>query len=91
MYQIFETNIFLRDLKKISPFETRIIKSKLDKIIYDELRSEPHYGPNIKKLIQYQPNTYRYRIGRFRLFYSVDEVEKVVVISAIRHRKDAYR
>lgn len=60
-------------------------------MVYPELRHEPHFGPHIKKLIGYAPTTYRYRVGGFRLFYSIDEKTKVVVMTALRARKDAYR
>lgn len=91
-YKIFETNTFLRELKKlISPYEERLIIKKLTRHIYPQLRYEPHYGNNIKKLKDYQPETWRYRTGNLRLFYSLDEKNKVVIITSIRFRKEAYR
>ncbi len=91
-YQIAETEHFQRLLKKsTSPFELRTIRKRLTDQIYPLLRQEPHYGPHIKKLRDVSPPTYRYRIGHFRLFYIVDEPASMVVITALRHRKDAYR
>jgi mRNA interferase RelE/StbE len=34
---------------------------------------------------------YRLRVGQYRVLYSVDEGERVVVISAVGHRRDVYR
>jgi mRNA interferase RelE/StbE len=34
---------------------------------------------------------YRYRIGDYRLFYTIDFDKKLVFILDITHRKDAYR
>ncbi|MBW1785977.1 MAG: type II toxin-antitoxin system RelE/ParE family toxin [Deltaproteobacteria bacterium] len=48
-------------------------------------------GNNIKKLRDYNSDIWRYRIGSFRIFYSVDTSEKVVYLPALDHRKDAYR
>ncbi|MBI4238092.1 MAG: type II toxin-antitoxin system RelE/ParE family toxin [Deltaproteobacteria bacterium] len=91
-YQIAETEPFERSLKKTtSPFEARLIRDRLRSQIYPQLRAELHFGPQIKKLRDYDPPTYRYRIGHFRLFYLIDEVAKTVVIAAVRHRKEAYR
>ena len=53
--------------------------------------NEPCFGKNIKKLRDYNPDTWRYRIGKFRLFYTVDHEEKIIYILAIDFRKDAYR
>lgn len=91
-YQIVEAAQFQRSLKKFTtPFEARLIQERLTGQIYPQLRREPHFGAQIKKLRDYDPPTYRYRIGHFRLFYLIDEAAKMVIIAAIRHRKEAYR
>ncbi|MEI8140350.1 MAG: type II toxin-antitoxin system RelE/ParE family toxin [bacterium] len=51
----------------------------------------PYFGPNIRKLQGYTPATWRYRTGPYRIFYSVDEAERIVVILTIDDRKDACR
>ncbi|WP_420885427.1 type II toxin-antitoxin system RelE family toxin [Candidatus Scalindua japonica] len=45
----------------------------------------------MKKLQGYSPETWRYRIGKFRLFYVVDREECIIYILTIDFRKDAYR
>jgi len=45
--------------------------------------------PASKKLRGVQD--YRLRVGQYRILYSVDDSERVVVISAVGHRRDVYR
>lgn len=52
---------------------------------------DPYFGPNIRKLQGYVPPTGRYRIGPYRVFYMVDDNERIVFILTIDDRKDAYR
>ncbi len=59
--------------------------------IYPRLRANPHFGPNIKRLKGNLSSIYRYRIGDYRLFYTIDTENKLVFILAIAHRRDAYR
>ena len=89
-YRIFETNEFQKRIGKISKREKSFIEKKLREYIYPQLKEEPHYGNNIKKLVDYKPETRRYRIGKYRLFYTIDENEKIIYILSIDLRKDAY-
>ncbi|MCK4771938.1 MAG: type II toxin-antitoxin system RelE/ParE family toxin [Candidatus Latescibacteria bacterium] len=89
-YRIFETEEFLKKLKKLQVRDSRLIRRKLDEYIYPQLRQEPFFGPNIKKLRGYSPETWRYRIGQFRLFYGIDEEEDIVSILTVDLRRDAY-
>jgi mRNA interferase RelE/StbE len=67
------------------------VEAKLRAYVYPQLRARPHLGLNIKKLQGYQPATWRYRIGRFRVFYDIDEPNRIVNILTLDDRKDAYR
>jgi mRNA interferase RelE/StbE len=89
-YKIFETNEFLKKIDKIPNRDKLFLEKKLFQHIYPQLREEPHYGNNIKKLIDYKPETWRYRIGKYRLFYVIDEGEKTIYTLSIDLRKDAY-
>jgi mRNA interferase RelE/StbE len=90
VYKIFETDEFLKRLVKFSTNDKKFIETKLKNLIYDQLRLEPHFGNNIKKLRGYTPETWRFRIGKYRLFYSKDENDKILFILTIEFRKDAY-
>ena len=90
-FRIFETDEFKKQLGKMSSTDASRIQSKLTSYVYPQLKQDPFWGTNIKKLRGYNPNTWRYRINKFRLFYSVDNVEKIVFILTIDFRKNAYR
>ena len=90
-YRIFETNEFLKNLEKLTLHDALFIKKKLQSYVYPQIKKEPCFGKNIKKLRDYVPDTWRYRIGRFRIFYIVDHKEKIIYILTVDLRKDAYR
>jgi mRNA interferase RelE/StbE len=89
-FKIFETNEFIKRLSKFSANDKKFIATKLKNLIYNQLRLEPHFGNKIKKLRSYVPETWRFRIGKYRLFYSIDENDKIVFILTVEFRKDAY-
>ena len=90
-YKIFETNEFIKQFSKLPKKEQNLIKKKLKTYIYPQLKDEPHFGYNIKKLVDYTPSTWRYRTGNYRIFFIINEKEKIVFIITIDHRKNAYR
>ncbi|OGP88748.1 MAG: hypothetical protein A2157_07055 [Deltaproteobacteria bacterium RBG_16_47_11] len=90
-YRIFETKEYLDRLSRFSTSDQTFLNNKTRNYVYPQLQKEPHFGLNIKKLVNYDPETWRYRLGRFRLFYLIDESEKVVYLLTIDFRKDAYR
>lgn len=90
MYRIFLTAEFLKQLDKIEPMIRKKLDKKIEEYVSPQLKEEPHLGRNIKKLRDYHPETWRYRIGKFRLFYIIDEKNKTVAMISVDHRKDAY-
>jgi len=90
-FKIFETDEFLKRLKKLSSRDATFLRRKLDSFVYPQLRAAPFWGNNIKKLQGYTPETWRYRVGKFRVFYIVDQEEQVLYILTVDDRKDAYR
>ena len=89
-YRIFETEQFKKDLRQIARSGGRKIAQKLRDFVYPQLRQHPHFGPNIKKLKDFTPDTWRYRIGAWRFFYEIDEEEKIAFMVAASHRSSAY-
>lgn len=89
-YRIFETEEFSKILSKINHPYQKLITKKLQNQIYPQLKDEPQFGKNIKKLVGYNPATRRFRIGKYRIFYMIDESEKIVYLLHIELRKDAY-
>jgi len=59
--------------------------------IYPRLRTSLYVGPNIKRLKGNLSAIYRYRMGDYRLFCTIDSTEKLVFMLDIVHRRDAYR
>ena len=90
-FRIFETDEFLKKLKKISSRDYVFLKRKLNSFVYPQLKVEPFWGNNIKKLQGYTPDTWRYRVGKFRIFYIVDQEEQIIYLLTVENRKNTYR
>jgi mRNA interferase RelE/StbE len=89
-YKIFETSQFISDLSGDFEGQGLRINKKLSEYVYPQLRDNPHFGKNIKRLHNYSPPTWRYRIGSYRFFYEIAEDERVVYMIAAESRKDSY-
>ena len=89
-FRIFETEQFQRDLAAISKSGQPAVVTKLKAIVYPQLAAHPHFGPSIRKLKGYAPQTWRYRIGVWRFFYEIDDRRRVVFMIAASRRGSAY-
>lgn len=89
-YRIFETRQFSEDLAELALAGRPQIVSKLRDVVYPQLRSHPHFGPHVRKLRGYSPDTWRYRIGAWRFFYEIDDERGIVAMIAASHRGSAY-
>jgi mRNA interferase RelE/StbE len=90
-FRIFETDEFQKRLGQLALFDSRFIQRKLIEYVYPQLRKDPVFGLNVKKLKGYNPETWRYRIGRFRVFYIIDQTDKIASILSLDNRRDAYK
>ena len=90
-YRIFETDEYKKSLGTLSASASDFVRKKLEEYVYPQLRENPFFGPNIRKLHGYKPETWRYRMGRFRVFYLVDQEKRIIFILTADDRKDAYR
>ncbi len=90
-YRIFETRQFLRDLAELGSPAQKRLEAKLREHVYPILRANPHTGPNIRRLKNREPPTWRYRVGDWRFFYEIDETRRMVLMTVADHRKQAYR
>ena len=86
-FEIAETETFQRSISKK---EISKIYNKIKTYIYPQLRINPFFGKNIKKLKGEFKDVYRYRIGEYRLFYQVAEKQILIFIMDIVKRKVAY-
>jgi mRNA interferase RelE/StbE len=89
-YRIFETEQLTKDVRGIARGGHVVIERKLREVVYPGLRERPHFGPHIKKLKGWRPETWRYRIGAWRFFYEIDESERIIFMIAAAHRSSAY-
>ena len=90
-YSVFETEPSVRSLSALTGSVRRRLETKLQEHVYPVLRQEPHFGPNIKRLRDWDPPTWRYRVGEWRIFYEIDEGAHCIFLTAVEHRKEAYR
>jgi len=89
-FKIFETEQFLKDIDKNLSNQSLMIGKKLRTFVYPQLQQNPFFGKNIKKLINYKPETWRYRVGNYRFFYEIDEKNKIVFMIVADHRSKVY-
>jgi mRNA interferase RelE/StbE len=57
---------------------------------FEALEGSPFFGPNIKRLRD-EEKRYRYRIGDYRVIYTVDKEAKKVIVTLIAPRSSVYR
>lgn len=57
---------------------------------FEDLENNPFWGPNIK-VLKGEKRRYRYRLGDYRVIYSVDKDKNKVIITLIASRPSAYR
>jgi mRNA interferase RelE/StbE len=90
-YRIFETNRFRKDLEALGSSVEGRIRTTLTARIYSLLKANPRAVPSAARLRNWEPPCWRIRIGSWRLFFEIDDDERVVFLTAVDHRKDAYR
>jgi mRNA interferase RelE/StbE len=90
-YRIFETRTFKKDPDRLGASPARRIRAALDLRIYPMLRAAPRQAPSAARLRDWEPPTWRIRIGSWRVFFEIDDEKRVVSLIAADHRKDAYR
>jgi mRNA interferase RelE/StbE len=86
LYDIAETKSFQKLKSKID----QKVYEKIVNIVYPQLRANPFFGTNIKKLKGELDRYYRYRIGNYRLFYTIEDDKVLVVITDYKHRQNSY-
>lgn len=90
-FRIFETDQFIEDLAQDFRGRGEKIRKKLLEYVYPQLRNNTYFGKGIKKLKNYKPDAWRYRIGSYRFFYEINDKEHVVYMLAADSRKDSFR
>ncbi|MDK9700602.1 MAG: type II toxin-antitoxin system RelE/ParE family toxin [bacterium] len=84
MYNLLLTKAAERDLNRLpAPIVRRLIP---------EIRSlTENPKPHGSRKIIGSKNSWRIRIGDYRVIYEIDEINQSILIQIVNHRKDAYR
>lgn len=83
-YHLKITTSAAKSLMKLPRIEQRRIRSAIDKLATDP---RPH---GVTKLSG-TTDSYRIRVGNYRIVYTIDDGELVIVVIRIAHRKKVYR
>ncbi len=86
-------NFSIAETKNFEKVKTKLDKKlykKIKNIIYPQLKTNPFYGTNIKKLKGDLEGYYRYRLGNYRLFYLIENEKVLVIVVDFLHRQKAY-
>ena len=73
-----------RELRKLSLEVQQRIANVIEKLI-----DHPPFSGVVK--LKGDDNLYRFRVGEYRVIYEIDDSDKKIVITRIRHRRDVYR
>jgi len=77
------------DAQKVYVNANKALAKKIVRCL-QQLEQTPRSHPNIKALKGNFSGYYRYRIGNYRVIYSVDDQLVQVLVIAIAHRSEAY-
>ncbi|MGO9579102.1 MAG: type II toxin-antitoxin system RelE family toxin [Desulfobaccales bacterium] len=58
-------------------------------MVVDKLRQKPR--PRGVRKLQGHERLYRIRVGQYRLVYEIDDLVQLIVVTHVRHRREAYR
>jgi len=87
-YKIAETDTFSHIIAKP---EFKQLSQKLSNYVYPQLKENPFFGLNVKKLKGEYEGVYRYRVGSIRVFYIIDDSSRTVFLLDVQKRKDTYK
>ena len=84
-YQIFFSGSAEKNLRKLP---TKIVPKVREKIFNLADDPRPHGAIVLK---DFKPETWRIRIGEWRVLYRIEDKVKIINISRILHRREVYR
>lgn len=83
-YELTLTTAAAKDLRGLDADSRQRIGKKIDR-----LTTEPR--PRGVEKLKGRENTYRIRVGAYRVLYEVNDKKLLVLVIRVRHRKDVYR
>ena len=84
MFRLVFARAARKDLESLPP-------KMQDRILAEIEKLRENARPSKSKKLKGMSDTYRIRVGDYRVLYEIHEREVVVLVVGIRHRKDAYR
>ncbi len=84
LYAVILADSARRELERL-PAQT------VQRILHAVTELRDNSRPLGSKKIVGSESTYRIRVGQYRVIYEVDDHQRIVLVTRIRHRKDAYR
>ncbi|GAA6615542.1 type II toxin-antitoxin system RelE family toxin [Scytonema sp. NUACC26] len=85
MYEV----ILYPDAQAFYAAADKALAKKIAKCL-ERLEQNPRSHPNIKLLKGNYSGYYRYRIGNYRVIYSIDDEAMQVLVNTIAHRGEVY-
>ncbi|MBC6435394.1 type II toxin-antitoxin system RelE/ParE family toxin [Nostoc sp. HG1] len=85
MYEVLLSS----DAKKVYTNADKALAKKITPCL-QQLEQNPRSHPNIKALKGDYSGYYRYRMGDYRIIYSIETEQVQVFVISIAHRRDAY-
>ncbi len=85
MYEVF----LHPDAQKVYVNANKALAKKIARCL-QQLEQTPRSHPNVRALKGDYAGYYRYRIGEYRVIYSIDDKRGQVFVVAIAHRSEAY-
>ena len=82
-FRIKYRSSFEKEIRSVPKEFTNTIAVRIDSL------AQNPFPPDCKKLAGEE--SYRIRVGDYRIVYTVDTKEKIVVVERVKHRKDVYR
>ncbi|MDZ8068264.1 MAG: type II toxin-antitoxin system RelE/ParE family toxin [Nostoc sp. DedQUE08] len=86
MYEV----ILHPDVQEVYVNADKALAKKIARCL-QQLEQTPRSHPNIKALKGDYTGYYRYRIGDYRVIYSIDDEVVQVLVVAIAHRSEVYK
>ncbi len=88
-YRVLIDKRMERDLEEVPSHIMKRLLRILDE--FERAPGRPRAGFDVKPLRGFPGNTYRLRIGDYRVLYSIDEERKEVRITSVAHRSRSYQ
>ena len=89
MYEIRYSPSVANDLKGLKVYLRRQILDEVDEQLSDATATETRRRKILYGLVppfEADPPVWQLRVGEYRIFYDVDEIERIVYVRAVRHK-----